>query len=181
MDMYKLKWTRLQLEIVRFLSIKAGQDFNLRKVAQALAVSPTAVSNVLEDLEKDSYISVKKSNTMNLMSIQLNRDNKKAIEFKRTENLRLIYDSGLADFLYELFPGCAIILFGSYSRGEDVYGSDIDVAVVGMDEKRMELKKYESLLERKISINFYKSWAKIHTHLKENIINGITLSGGIEL
>lgn len=185
MDMYKIKWTRLQSEILRFLCIKANQTFNLRGIARPLKVSPTAVSNALKELEKLSLISVKRSKTMNLMSIELNRDNKKAIEFKRAENLKLIYESGLADFLYNEFPGCGIILFGSYSKGEDTWTgenrSDIDIAIIGAKEKTVGLTEFDKQLERTINLNFYNSWKGIHKHLKDNMLDGITLSGGVEL
>jgi len=187
MDMYKIKWTRLQSEILRFFCIKAGQIFNLRGIASLLKVSPTAVSNALKELENHSLVSVKRSKTMNLMFIGLNRDNKKAIEFKRTENLKLIYESGLSDFLYNEFPGCGIILFGSYSKGEDTWSetnenrSDIDIAIIGAKEKAIDVAKFDKMLERKTNINFYDSWKDIHKHLKESILDGITLSGVVEL
>ena len=183
MDMYKIKWTRLQSEIIRFLCIKAGQSFNLRDIARTLKVSPTAVSNALKGLEE--FVSVKKSKTINLMSIELNRDNKKTIEFKRTENLRLIYTSKLSDFLYDEFPGCTIILFGSYSRGEDVLNqenpSDIDIAIIGSKEKKIDMSKFDRLLEKTINLNFYRSWKDIHKNLKDSILSGIILNGGVEL
>jgi predicted nucleotidyltransferase len=188
MDIYKVKWTRLQAEIFRFLCIKAGKSPNLREIARALKVSPTAVSNALAGLEKEELISVRKDKRIKLLSIELNRDNSKAIEMKRAENLKLIYESGLSDFLFNEFPGCSIILFGSYSRGEDVWAgeteenrSDIDIAIIGAKEKEVNLTRFEKMLERKVSINFYESWKKIHRHLKNNILSGILLKGGIEL
>jgi len=181
MDRYKVKWTRLQAEIFRFLCIKAGQNFNLRGIAEHLNVSPTAVSNALPELEKENLISVEKSETMNLMSIKFNRDNKKAIELKRTENIKLIYESGLVDFLEEKFPGCTIILFGSYSYGDDTTTSDIDIAIVGGKEKKIELDNYEKQLERKININFYDSFNEINKNLKSNLFNGVILVGRIAL
>lgn len=186
--MYKLKWTRLQSEIFRLLCIKAGQTLNLRSLARSLKVSPTAVSQALSGLEKEKWVTIKRSKTINLLSIELNRDNPKAVQLKQVENLKMIYESGLADFLYNKFPGCTIILFGSYSRGEDVYfgegvdnNSDIDIAIIGIESKEENLNKFEKVLERTISINYYKSWKGIHKHLKDNILNGILLSGGVEL
>lgn len=186
--MYKLKWTRLQTEIFRFLCIKAGQTLNLREVSKALKVSPTAVSNALAELEKEGLVKVKKSKTINLLSIEFNRDNQKAIEMKRVENLKMIYESGLSDFLFNEFPGCTIILFGSYSRGEDVWTggteenrSDMDIAIIGTGGREVDLTKFDKMLERVVSINFYKSWEDIHKHLKNNILNGILLHGGVEL
>lgn len=186
MDMYKIRWTRLQAEIFRFLCIKAGQSLNLRGIARPLKVSPTAVSKALAGLKKEGLIKIQKSKTMNLLSIEFNRDNNKSVEMKRVENLKLIYESGLSDFLFNEFPGCTIVLFGSYSRGEDIWlgeenRSDIDVAVVGTKGKDSDLTKFDRLLERKISINCYESWNKIHKHLKSNILNGILLKGSAEL
>lgn len=186
--MYKLKWTRLQAEIFRFFCIKAGQTLNLRGIAKQLRVSPTAVSNALKELEKEGLVKVKKSEAMNLFSIEFNRDNHKAVQLKRVENLKMIYESGLFDFLYNEFPGCTVILFGSYSMGEDVWfgerderNSDIDIAIIGTKGKEIDLIRFNKMLERKILINFYKSWKDIHAHLKNNIINGIVLSGGVDL
>lgn len=188
MDMYQLEWTTLQAEILRLLCIKSGQTLNLRGIARFLKVSPTAVSNSLNKLEKEELIKIKKSETINLLSIELNRDNYKAIQLKRVENLKMIYESELAFFLFNEFPGCSIVLFGSYSFGEDIWfgekderSSDIDIAIIGTKGKELNLIKYNKLLERNININFYKSWTGIHKHLKENILRGIVLSGGIEL
>ena len=178
--MYKVKWTRLQSEIFRYLCIKSGQSFNLRGLARPLKVSPTAVSKALNDLEKEKLIKVKKSETMNLMSIEFNRDNYKAFEFKRTENLKLIYESMLVDFLEEKFPGCSIILFGSYSKGEDTTASDIDILIIGAKEKEIKLTAFDKLLERTIFINFYPDW-NIKKNLRNNILNGIVLRGSVEI
>jgi len=45
----------------------------------------------------------------------------------------------------------------------------------------LDLTNFDKLLERTITINFYETWKGIHKHLKDNILNGITLSGGIDL
>ncbi len=181
MDMYKVKWTRLQAEIFRLFCIKAGQRLNLRETAKALKVSPTAVSNALKLLENEELIKIKKSSPFNLFSIEFNRENKRAIELKRVENLKLIYEAGLADFLFNAFPGCTIILFGSYSKGEDTVQSDIDIAVIGTKGKELNLAEFNKKLKHIVNINFYDSWQAIHKHLKSNILNGITLSGAVEL
>lgn len=186
--MYKIRWTRLQAQIFRLLCVRSGHTLNLREIAKLLKVSPTAVSKALEGLKKEKLIIVRKSETINLLSIGFNRENHKAIQEKRAENLKMLYESGLADFLYNEFPGCAIILFGSYSLGEDLWfgkkderNSDLDIAIIGTNGKEVNLSPYGKLLERTISLNFYKSWGSIHKNLKENILRGILLSGSVEL
>ena len=186
MDKYKVKWTRLQQEIFRLFCIKAGQTLTLREIARILKVSPTAVSNSMGVLEKGEFLKIKKSKPFNLFSVELNRENRKVIELKQIENLRMVYDSGLHDFLFNEFPGCAIVLFGSYSKGEDVNlnkenCSDVDIAIIGAGNKKIDMSKFGKLLEREIILNFYKSWKEIHKYLKNNILGGIVLSGEVEL
>ena len=181
MDTYKVKFTILQMKIFRLLCVKAGAKLNQRQIAKLLKVSPTAIANSVSKLENEGLILKEKQKNMNLNLIMLNRNNKKVMQLKRVENLRLLYESGLEEFMEEELPGATIILFGSYSRGDDTASSDIDIAVIGRKEKEIKLENFEKSLERKIIINFYPSLKEIHKELKENLCNGIVLSGGVEL
>jgi len=179
MDTYKLNWTMLEQEIFSLLCIKTGEKLSQREIAKMLNVSPTAVANSIKKLKEKKLIQLEKTKTINFISF--NRDERKAIELKRIENLKNIYFSELLEYLEKELAGATIILFGSYSRGEDIYNSDIDLAVIGRKNKMLKLEQYEKALNRKININFYDSWSKIHKHLKNNILNGVLLSGSIEL
>ncbi|MFH1500403.1 MAG: nucleotidyltransferase domain-containing protein [archaeon] len=181
MDMYKLKFTKLQNEIFRLLCIKSGEQLNQRGIAEKLRVSPTAIAKALKDLEKEGLVLNKRERKINLNIVELNMEDKGVIELKRVENLKMLYESGLVQCLDDTFPGAVIILFGSYSYGEDTINSDIDIAVIGCNEKELDLDKFEALLEREIRINFYEGFKKIHKHLRNNLFNGIVLKGGIEL
>ena len=180
-DIYKLKFTILQQEIISFLIIKAGMSFNARSIARQLKVSQTAISKSLPLLEKEKIVKIKKDKDSGRLSIELNRDNKKVINLKRVENLKILYESEIVEFLLNIFPASTIILFGSYSFGEDTINSDIDIAVVGYKQKNINLSKFEQRLERPILIHFYLSFKEINKNLKENILNGIVLKGGVEL
>jgi len=180
MDIYKERFTSLQHEILRFLFVNPTKAFNQRQLALNLQVSPTAISKSLEHLKKESLITAEKEKEGKRIAIKLNRDNESTFYLKRIENLRGIYESGLLSFLSEKFPLSTIILFGSYSLGEDIERSDIDIAIIGK-EKPLELDEYEKTLKREINIQFYSSLKNIETHLKNNIINGITLKGGVNL
>lgn len=179
--MYKLKLTNLQQEILRLLFVKAGTSLNQRQISKILGVTQPGVMKALPALEKESLIKIQQDKETKRWSIELNRDHHKVMQLKRADNLKQIYESGLADFLEKEFAGATIILFGSYSRGEDIINSDIDIAVIGRKDKLIDTTNYEKLLERRININFYDSWKKIHKHLKENLCNGIMLIGGVEL
>ena len=179
MEIYKLRWTRLQTQIFSLLCIRAGEELSQREIAQLLKVSPTAVAKSLTLLNKNNLITIKK--TKNINFVEFNGDERKAIKLKQAENLRNIYLSGLSDYLEENLAGGTIILFGSYSRGEDVKNSDIDIAVIERKEKPLKLKEFGLILNREIIVQFYDSWKNIHKHLKNNILNGIILAGSVEL
>ena len=168
-NIYKLKLTNLQQEILRVLFIKAGLSLNQRQIAKCLEVTPPAVMKALPHLEQQNLVKVRQDQETRRWAIELNRGNHKAMQLKRADNLKLVYESGLADFLEKEFAGATILLFGSYSRGEDTIHSDIDIAVIGRKDKLIEVSNHEKNLERKVNINFYDSFRSIHKHLKENL------------
>jgi len=171
----------LQQEILRYLSVKAGVSFNARGLAKPLNRTQAGIVKALPGLEKKGLIKIDKDEDSGRWSIEFNRDNQKAIELKRVENLKMIYEFGIIDFLEDRFPGTVIILFGSYSYGEDTIDSDIDIAIIGTKRKEVDLEKFEKLLEREIRINFYSDFKEVHRHLRDNLCNGILLIGRIGL
>jgi len=180
-NIYKPEFSILQQEILRYLFVKAGESFNARGLAKSLERTQAGIAKALPKLERSDLVSIKKDVVSGRWSIEINRNNHKVIQLKRAENLKLIYESGFADMLEKEFAGGTIILFGSYSRGEDTINSDIDIAIVGRKEKNIELSAFEDIFNREINVNFYPSFKDIHKHLKENIFNGIVIAGSIEL
>ena len=74
----------------------------------------------------------------------------------------------------------AIILFGSYLRGEDLEDSDIDLFV--QSKEKVDLGRFEKKLGRKIQIFGYKDISAIkNKELANNIVNGYVLNGFIEI
>ena len=180
-NIYKLKLTILQQGILRLFFIKAGTSLNARAISRFLEVSQPAVSKALPGLEKQEIITIKKDKESKRLSIELNINNRSVVWLKRADNLKQIYDSGLVQFLYDNFPGSTAILFGSYAFGEDTITSDIDLVVIGSKPKELDLSKFEKMLERAIIINYYSSFKDINKHLLNNILNGITLKGAVEI
>ena len=107
-NIYKLKLTNLQQEILRLSFVKAGTSLNQRQIANFLEVSPPAVMKALPDLEKEALVKIKQDKETKRWSIQLNRDNYKMLQLKRVDNLKLIYETGLADFMEKEFAGAKI-------------------------------------------------------------------------
>lgn len=98
---------------------------------------------------------------------------------KRGYNIARLYETGLvASVVEKAFPSC-IVLFGSYDRGEDIEGSDIDLFLEGTVTPA-DLLSYEKALGRKISVLVRKSFAELPATLKNNIVNGTVLAGYLE-
>ncbi|HLD55363.1 MAG TPA: nucleotidyltransferase domain-containing protein [Candidatus Nanoarchaeia archaeon] len=181
MDIYKQKFTKLQYEIIRFLFANVGEKFNQREIALKINASPTAISNSIKFLKQEGFVFAELDKSSKTFEISLNINNEDVFYMKRVENLREIYLSGLKDFLEEKFPGKVIVLFGSFSRGEDAFNSDIDIAILEEKEKEVDIKKFEIFLNKKINLQFYGPLNSIHKNLRENILNGIVISGSFKL
>ena len=70
----------------------------------------------------------------------------------------------------------SIVVFGSYQKGEDTEDSDIDIFVEANEEK-INLEKFEKLLNRKIQLHFNPNFKTYSKELKNNIANGWVFGG----
>ncbi len=179
-NIYELKLSLLQQRIMRLLFIKVGTSLNMNGIARILKVSQTAVLKAVPYLKKERLIIAEQDKDSARWAIELNRANNEVIGLKRADNLKQLYESGLIQALYDLFPGATVILFGSYAHGEDTIQSDIDLAIIGSEKKEIDTK-FDKMLERTINANYYKSFNSLSSPLLNNILNGITLKGAVEL
>ena len=148
-----------------------GVSVHIRELARRLSLSPPTVLIQVRALIKKKLLKSEKQGK-NLILIS-NYENDSFIENKKWSNLFLLVDCGLVDKIKEELAS-TIILFGSFSRGEDTEKSDIDIAV----DKEPDIKnieRYEDKLNRKIQ--FHVINRSISDNLKENIQQGILLSG----
>jgi len=99
--------------------------------------------------------------------------------YKKILNIVNLEKSGLIDFIKNNFMPNSIILFGSYSKGEDIDDSDIDLFIECKEEK-IDIKRFEKILKRKIQLHFKNNFNSFPKELKNNIINGIILFGYLE-
>lgn len=101
---------------------------------------------------------------------------------KTLHNIRSLHECGLIEHIKEECFNPTIILFGSYSRGEDIISSDIDIFVETKTKIGKTIKKFEKKLHREVQLFEHKSIRDIkNKHLINNILNGLTLSGQIEV
>jgi len=73
----------------------------------------------------------------------------------------------------------AIIVFGSYSRGEDIETSDIDLIVVSKIKKNINFSKLEKLFKRNINMIIIEDLKMLDNNIRKKALNGIVIHGGI--
>ena len=101
--------------------------------------------------------------------------------------MNFVYRSGLVEFLIDYFKNPkAIVLFGSFRKGEDLSNSDMDIAIETDEDKEYEvtglreLLEFEKILGRKIQLHLFNR-KKIDISVFNNIANGIILWGFLEV
>lgn len=154
------------------------KDFQLREISRMIGLSH---KSVLSYLNKLLGLGLVKLNTKTLYkSYNANTENPLFLRYKKTVNQMKVYESGLVDYLYEKLMPNVIILFGSYSKGTDTKTSDIDLFLEAKEEK-VNVLEFEKSLGRKIHLVFEKNIRDLSKELKNNIANGIVLSGSLRL
>lgn len=147
----------------------------VREISRKIKLATTSVNNYVLDLKKEELILGKKSKPFD--GLIANRDNEKFLYYKRAYNLYSLFELR-RKIIGEIAPK-AIVLFGSYQRGEDIETSDIDLLVMTKIVKKINLEKYEKELNRKVHLTFSENLDKLDKNIKENIKNGVILYGGL--
>ncbi|MCD6464078.1 nucleotidyltransferase domain-containing protein, partial [Candidatus Woesearchaeota archaeon] len=95
----------------------------IKEISRKIKLAPTSVRIHIKDLLAKNLIKQKKAKPFN--GLVANRENQDFIFYKRIYNLYSVKE--LNEFLITSFWPKLIVLFGSYSLGEDTEHSDIDI------------------------------------------------------
>jgi predicted nucleotidyltransferase len=163
-------------KILRVFFDNPTKRFYIREIARFTKLNPNTVLNVLAILGKENLI--KKEKMKHIVEVTANIDEKFKDE-KRIDNLTKLYDSGIIDYLTKEFHPLAISVIGSYSTGEDIERSDIDIVVISKEEKEVDLSKFEKFFSRKIHL-ITAGYKSISEEFYLNLINGIVLYGYLD-
>ena len=161
------------MKILEYFFDYPTKEIHLRELSRELKLSLPTVLKAVSKLKKENLIDVKKGRAVTI--VKANLENKNFQRLKRASNLTKLYSCGLVDFLNIGNPQ-SIICFGSYSRGEDLENSDIDIASIG--GKGKSTLKFERFLCRGISVHDI-NMKKVSEEFKSNLYNGIVLEGAL--
>ena len=152
-----------------------SREFHLRELSRILKLSMPTIISATDKLAKERLVIKEKGKV--ITKVMANRANIEFTRLKRLHNLELIYKSSLINHISESYSQPkAIILFGSFSRGEDIEKSDIDIAVITNKKLNLDLLKYENIFKKPINLHEI-NLDKISKEFKANLLNGIVLEG----
>ena len=163
-------------KIKDYFFLNPTAKMRVRQLERELNLSLPSVIRYCKELRKEGILKIITIGDVNFYAAD--RSSEAFLLEKKLFNLRQIYLSGFVKYLREELSNPTIILFGSYSRGEDVEESDIDIYVESSFKKELSIGKFEKILRRNIHLFKFKDIKKIgNKKLADNILNGIILNG----
>ena len=151
----------------------------VREIERTLKLPLPSVIRYCKELEKEDILTTNKIGKVNLYTAS--RSERYKME-KKLYNIKAVYESGLINYLKIELSNPVIVLFGSYSKGEDTEDSDMDLYIETPSNKSVNIEKFRKLLKREIQLFQHKNIKDItNPYLANSIINGITLNNYIEV
>ncbi len=165
----------IKLRIKEYFFINPGAQMRVRQIEKVLSLPLPSVIRYCKELEKEEILKIVK--TGNVVFYTADRSSETFVLEKKLFNIKQLYDLGLVDYLKRELHNPTIIVFGSYSKGEDIENSDIDLYIEST-KKIVNMDKFEKILKRKLSVFVHKDIREVkNPHLANNILNGIVLNG----
>jgi predicted nucleotidyltransferase len=165
-------------EVIETIFSKPEYKFHIRELGRITKIHPNTIIKITDKLAKNKIVLKRKHK--NLVEVYCNHESESYKRKKQLFNISQIHDSGLLDYLIEFYNHPqTIILFGSYSRGEDWSTGDIDIAIVSNKKEKPSLTKFEKKLKRKIHLLAF-NYKEISKEFYNNLINGFVLYGFIK-
>ncbi|MBU3905067.1 MAG: nucleotidyltransferase domain-containing protein [Nanoarchaeota archaeon] len=126
------------------------ESFYIRELSRITHLSPPGIIKIINNLKKEKLLKSEKTKTVENISVI---KDEKFIQLKRAYNIVSVQESELVKLIREKYEEPeAVVLFGSYSKGEDTSKSDIDIAIITKKHLDIDLSSFEKILQRKISI-----------------------------
>src|SRR3989344_1803659 len=173
----------IKLTILKPFFEEPNRKFSIRELSRILKINHTTVRQYLDKLVKEGFLTSKKEGVYYFYQLL---NSKKTLNLKLYYNLEKLRNSNIIEDLEKTYDLPIIILFGSYAHALDDINSDVDICLVSNIGKEFHAEKYEKILNRKVSFHKFSrnSWEKskkLNPKLKNNIWNGIVLSGELEV
>ena len=170
------------MNVAEIFFVEPTTKHYLIEISKKSKLAHTSVKKYLDTLKKDEIIlqQNEKKGKRNFPSFVANINSQEYKAYKKMFNILSLHDSGLINFIRDKLTPRAIVVFGSYSLGEDIETSDIDIFIETKDHN-INLEIFEKKLKRKIELHFNEKFNNYPVELKNNILNGNVLYGYLEV
>src|SRR3989338_9228307 len=116
-------------KVLSYFFMFPTREIHLRELSRIIKLSMPAILSAVNQLKREQLVEVRKGRVLTI--VKARNENTLFVRLKRLHNLENLYLSGLVDTIYSVYKRPrAIICFGSYSRGDDIETSDIDIAII---------------------------------------------------
>lgn len=170
----------IKSKIREYFFLNPTTKLRVRQIEREIKVPFPSVIRYTKELEAEGILRTQITSGVKFYSAD--RSSKKFLLEKKLFNIKQLHDSELINYLIKECFNHPIIVFGSYSKGEDIEESDIDLYVETPSQKKPKLTRFEKTLRRSIQIFGFKSINQIkNKELANNIMNGIPINGFVEV
>ncbi len=176
--------TYTHLKIMYWFFAHPNKEMSLSDIANELKISKITANVAINHFVNEGFL--KKEVLGRIWRISCNQEHPLNSTLKVSYNLGMIYQSPIIPEIHKIIPNPrAIVLFGSYRKGDDTEKSDIDIAVEVLDDEDVHTIEWiiPQLGYRKdVPVNLHIfSRNKVDLNLFSNIANGIVLEGFLEV
>ncbi|MCC7574135.1 nucleotidyltransferase domain-containing protein [Candidatus Woesearchaeota archaeon] len=154
----KLRFTENTLRVLALFTNDFKREYYVREVGKLLKISPRTAQLVLEDLEEKGIVESKTKGKIKIFKLNVSEFTKRYLVFVEQYKLIAFLEKKLLikEIIEKITPhikGIGII-FGSYVKGLEKKGSDLDIFIVGSHNNE-EIKKVSKNLGLEISVKCY--------------------------
>lgn len=173
------------LKIMHWFFDYPEKEMSLSDLSSVTGVPKARASKIVSSLVKQGFLM--REILGKIWRISCNQNHAYNTSIKVPSHLSYIYHSGILQEVARRFPGArAIILFGSYRKGDDMDTSDIDIAVEVLGNVPLTIEPLMKLprigYRKNVQVNIHVfSRKRIDINLFTNIANGIILYGLLEV
>ena len=170
------------LKVSRVFFSQPTKQHYLKEISITSGIAHTSVKRELEVLKKEEIIKeiVERKGSRKFPVFSANMESSRYKKYKQLNNIIHLYESGLVEYIRDKIMPSAIVLFGSYLKGDDIEDSDIDIFIESTEQK-IDIMQYEKILGRKIQLHFIADFNRYPKELRSNIANGLVLQGHLEV
>lgn len=147
----------------------------VKEISRKINLAHTSVKKHLDRMVEAGLVYREKGERF--FGYKVARDSEDFIFYKRLFNLMNLRMAGVVEEIKKINHFVAIVLYGSYLRGEDVEKSDIDLFLLSGSDKLPDFEDSEKLLGRELHVIVEKDLNNLSDELRNELMNGLVLDG----